>query len=68
MASRGCVIFVGNLPGDVREREVEDLFVKVRHTLQRKDPKGGGLHELECSSCLSSEIFAYVYSTEEFGI
>ena len=29
MASRGCVIFVGNLPGDVREREVEDLFAKV---------------------------------------
>ena len=29
MASRGCVIFVGNLPGDVREREVEDLFIKV---------------------------------------
>ena len=28
-ASRGCVIFVGNLPGDVREREVEDLFIKV---------------------------------------
>ena len=33
MATRGCVIFVGNLPGDVREREVEDLFVKVRHAL-----------------------------------
>ena len=29
MASRGCVCFVGNLPGDVREREVEDLFYKV---------------------------------------
>ncbi len=29
LASRGCVIFVGNLPGDVREREVEDLFIKV---------------------------------------
>lgn len=29
MASRGCVIFVGNLPGDVREREIEDLFYKV---------------------------------------
>ena len=46
MASRGCVIFVGNLPGDVREREVEDLFVKVRHTLQRNELKGGALHEL----------------------
>lgn len=32
MGSRGCVIFVGNLPGDVREREIEDLFYKV--TLQ----------------------------------
>jgi hypothetical protein len=32
MASRGCVCFVGNLPGDVREREIEDLFYKVsRH-------------------------------------
>ena len=29
MASRGCVCFVGNLPGDVREREIEDLFYKV---------------------------------------
>ncbi len=29
MAHRGCVIFVGNLPGDVREREIEDLFYKV---------------------------------------
>lgn len=25
----GATIFVGNLPGDVREREVEDLFYKV---------------------------------------
>ena len=32
MASRGCVCFVGNLPGDVREREIEDLFYKVRTT------------------------------------
>ena len=31
MASRGCVCFVGNLPGDVREREIEDLFYKVRN-------------------------------------
>lgn len=44
MASRGCVIFVGNLPGDVREREVEDLFVKVRHALQRKRCKGQVLY------------------------
>ena len=35
MATRGCVIFVGNLPGDVREREVEDLFVKVCDALYR---------------------------------
>ena len=29
--SRGRpIIFVGNLPGDVRERELEDLFAKVR--------------------------------------
>lgn len=41
MASRGCVIFVGNLPGDVREREVEDLFVKVRHALLRNVIKDG---------------------------
>ena len=34
MASRGCVIFVGNLPGDVREREVEDLFLKVNVVLR----------------------------------
>lgn len=36
MASRGCVIFVGNLPGDVREREVEDLFMKVQYALDQK--------------------------------
>ena len=30
MGARGAVVFVGNLPGDVREREVEDLFYKVR--------------------------------------
>ncbi|CAN6347138.1 unnamed protein product [Urochloa humidicola] len=24
----GCTIYVGNLPGDIREREVEDLFYK----------------------------------------
>ena len=24
-----CTIYVGNLPGDIREREVEDLFYKV---------------------------------------
>ena len=29
MSRYGCTIFVGNLPGDVREREVEDLFYKV---------------------------------------
>ena len=38
MASRGCVIFVGNLPGDVREREVEDLFIKVRYALDHTRP------------------------------
>jgi hypothetical protein len=26
-------IYVGNLPGDIREREVEDLFYKVRFIL-----------------------------------
>ncbi|KAL6620099.1 hypothetical protein ACP70R_035238 [Stipagrostis hirtigluma subsp. patula] len=26
-----CTIYVGNLPGDVREREVEDLFYKYGH-------------------------------------
>ena len=25
----GAAIFVGNLPNDIREREVEDLFIKV---------------------------------------
>jgi len=25
-------IYVGNLPGDIREREVEDLFSKVKIT------------------------------------
>jgi arginine/serine-rich splicing factor 1/9 len=25
-----CTIYVGNLPEDIREREIEDLFYKVR--------------------------------------
>jgi RNA recognition motif-containing protein len=25
----GCTIYVGNLPEDIREREIEDLFYKV---------------------------------------
>lgn len=30
MSSRASrTIYVGNLPGDVREREIEDLFYKV---------------------------------------
>lgn len=30
MSSRSSrTIYVGNLPGDIREREVEDLFYKV---------------------------------------
>lgn len=29
MAHRGTVIFVGSLPLDIREREIEDLFYKV---------------------------------------
>ena len=28
--SAGAAIFVGNLPNDIREREVEDLFIKVK--------------------------------------
>lgn len=30
MSSRACTCFVGNLPGDIREREVEDIFYKAR--------------------------------------
>ena len=26
----GAVIYVGNLPDDIREKEVDDLFYKVR--------------------------------------
>ena len=26
----GAVVYVGNLPDDIRERELEDLFHKVR--------------------------------------
>jgi RNA recognition motif-containing protein len=29
--ARDAVIYVGNLPGDVREREVEDLFYRMGH-------------------------------------
>jgi hypothetical protein len=29
-ADRGCLVYVGNLPDDVRERELDDLFSKVR--------------------------------------
>jgi hypothetical protein len=31
----GCTIYVGNLPGDIREREVDDLFYKVSGWLDR---------------------------------
>ena len=32
----GAAIFVGNLPNDIREREVEDLFIKVkRHSVSQ---------------------------------
>lgn len=32
MSSRSSrTLYVGNLPGDVREREVEDLFYKVNN-------------------------------------
>lgn len=30
MSRSSRTIYVGNLPGDIREREVEDLFYKVR--------------------------------------
>ena len=43
-ASRGCVIFVGNLPGDVREREVEDLFIKVDTRLKSSMLAATALH------------------------
>ncbi|KAL1368175.1 hypothetical protein AAHE18_02G102400 [Arachis hypogaea] len=30
MSRRGSrIVYVGNLPGDIREREVEDLFSKL---------------------------------------
>lgn len=33
MSSRSSrTIYVGNLPGDIREREVEDLFSKVNYS------------------------------------
>lgn len=32
MSSRASrTVYVGNLPGDIREKEVEDLFYKVIH-------------------------------------
>lgn len=33
-AERGCLVYCGNLPEDIREREVEDLFAKVRADCQ----------------------------------
>lgn len=33
MSRSSKVLYVGNLPGDVREREVEDIFYKVTHIL-----------------------------------
>lgn len=41
-------IFVGNLPGDVREREVEDLFYKVGDLSAETLPVSARyLHELD---------------------
>jgi len=38
MSSRASrTIYVGNLPGDVREREIEDLFYKVLDFVVMKD-------------------------------
>lgn len=38
MSSRASrTIYVGNLPGDVREREIEDLFYKVTDFIVTKD-------------------------------
>jgi arginine/serine-rich splicing factor 1/9 len=34
-------IYVGNLPGDIREREVEDLFYKVGEIYSSYYPKIG---------------------------
>lgn len=28
---KACVVYVGDLPSDIRTREVEDVFYKVRH-------------------------------------
>ena len=33
MSRSSRTLYVGNLPGDIREREVEDLFYKVRFQL-----------------------------------
>lgn len=34
MSSRASrTIYAGNLPGDIRMREIEDLFIKVSHSL-----------------------------------
>ncbi|KFM23328.1 Pre-mRNA-splicing factor SF2 [Auxenochlorella protothecoides] len=33
-ADRGCLVYVGNLPDDIREREIEDLFAKYGRVRQ----------------------------------
>ncbi|QHO23556.1 Protease Do-like 2 [Arachis hypogaea] len=41
MSRRGSrIVYVGNLPGDIREREVEDLFSKNCITLTKENVKG----------------------------
>ena len=75
MGGRGCVIFVGNLPGDVREREIEDLFYKVAllahpWVLGRYCSAAGCVRSMLCFNrsqiraflildCLSISAFAY---------
>ncbi|QHO39222.1 Protease Do-like 2 [Arachis hypogaea] len=41
MSRRGSrIVYVGNLPGDIREKEVEDLFSKNCITLTKENVKG----------------------------
>lgn len=62
MGRSSRTIYVGNLPGDIRESEVEDLFYKVyfkilldyvfrRHILHFSD-----LHIFFCDCCMLLEI------------
>ncbi len=54
---RGSKIYVGNLPTDIRERDLEDLFSKVKH--EKADIQQ---HDQTCKTVVATTLFSPRYS------